>query len=1044
MNIACPYCSYEINIRTPKVGNFKPKCPKCQHFVVLTIQQEHGQFLVEIAKIDIPEGMTEVKNRSEREIQYAKSADNRIPDTSAHENLSQAIAPKPEMPTQHMPEHLQEESPFNQDQVEQKNENGSEIAKKLESPKKSAASFEMTIDSIAVTPEKVKNSLHSAKNQEKNARPTEIARGRKESKAKLENKLDKKESTEDLPKRLGGYEVIKEIGRGGMGAVYLGRQISLDRLVALKVRNPSWGDDPIFLARFTREAYVAAQLVHHHVVQIYDIGYEKNIHFFSMEFVDGQNLGELVKKRGRIAAEEAVGYILQAARGLKFAHEFGMIHRDIKPDNLMLNNQGMVKIADLGLVKTPIPISDYLKNEVQEKREEKEYSLMRESMERLKSLPSNLTLAFSAMGSPSYMSPEQCRDASTVDHRADIYSLGCTLYVLVTGRTPFSGATAYEVMTKHVSENVIPPDKIVEEVPQSLSDILLKMMAKSPAERYQSMQEVISDLEDWLKKNKQDLSNQILDESQRQREIDFDEESLALLEACVSRFNDSRLVKKRREIIVGGAVLWTILFFLSFMVGDWFVAGLVSLLVHSLLSIFVLQGMTGRSIVFNKVRETILGASWSDWGIGVLSIMLFTTILVTTHFIWSWLVFAAAGIGLGFWYRQQIDRKLIQIRQPVIEEIESMNRRLRMQGMNEDKLRLRTAQFSGKDWEECYEWLFGFEDKLVLRYQLDEQSESLPRNRFGVWREYVIDWLNAIQLKRTRKREAALLRKLEAKKFEREGMSSAEARNQAQILAEGMVDQVAQLKEQQGRILKPRRKRVPFVSSESYGPSSLSSDMPRSNVPSPNAYSTEKTKANTPEQTRASFEGKIDRFEMEPVHPTRPITVKQILHAAEKPAKKIVKKRIDPFAFLMEFIFGWKLRFLVSVFLLSLGSLWFYQYFYGQLGLGLEGDEARFARIIKIMFDQKEPMELKTTFLPEVITSYFDYVNPLVAGLLLFISLFYSGDFMSFMLLVSAGIIMLGHRFGLPSIGPLKAYVVAMAIGGGMAIVGIIMARRQR
>jgi hypothetical protein len=157
----------------------------------------------------------------------------------------------------------------------------------------------------------------------------------------------------DLPPRLGGYEVLKVLGKGGMGAVLLGRQVSLDREVALKVMHPKIAQNAGFVARFTREAYAAAQLTHHNVVQIYDISEDKGRHFFSMEFVRGQSLMELVKKEGKLAPAVAVGYVLQAARGLKYGHVQGMVHRDIKPDNLMLNTDGLVKVADLGLVKLP-------------------------------------------------------------------------------------------------------------------------------------------------------------------------------------------------------------------------------------------------------------------------------------------------------------------------------------------------------------------------------------------------------------------------------------------------------------------------------------------------------------------------------------------------------------------------------------------------------------------------------------------------------------------------------------------------------------------
>ncbi len=152
---------------------------------------------------------------------------------------------------------------------------------------------------------------------------------------------------------LGGYRILKELGRGAMGAVYLARQLSLDRQVALKVIQAQWAGQPTFVARFMREAYAAAQLTHHNVVQIYDLSSSGQTNFFSMEFVEGRSLAEVVDKQGRLPPAEAIGYVIQAARGLEFAHRHGMIHRDVKPANLLLNDQGIVKVADLGLVKTP-------------------------------------------------------------------------------------------------------------------------------------------------------------------------------------------------------------------------------------------------------------------------------------------------------------------------------------------------------------------------------------------------------------------------------------------------------------------------------------------------------------------------------------------------------------------------------------------------------------------------------------------------------------------------------------------------------------------
>jgi serine/threonine protein kinase len=266
-----------------------------------------------------------------------------------------------------------------------------------------------------------------------------------------------------------------------MGAVYLALQTSLDRDVALKLMHAQWADDPVFLARFTRQAYAAAQLNHHNVVQIYDFGADAGVHFFSMEFVDGRSLGDLLK-RGQLSPAEAVGYVMQAARGLKFAHDRGMVHRDVKPNNLLLNAEGLVKVADLGLVRTQGMTAD-------DDRQTHAGDKLRGT--------ADVTAAGTAMGSPSYMSPEQCRDATAVDPRADVYSLGCTLYALLSGRTPFVGRSAVEVIRQHLSVPPPPLARVAPDVPAALADIVGKGLQKDPADRSQGVDELISALASW-------------------------------------------------------------------------------------------------------------------------------------------------------------------------------------------------------------------------------------------------------------------------------------------------------------------------------------------------------------------------------------------------------------------------------------------------------------------------------------------------------------------------------------------------------------------
>ena len=198
------------------------------------------------------------------------------------------------------------------------------------------------------------------------------------------------------PNAIPGYRIDGVIGTGGMGTVYVARQLSLDRPVALKVMSNAWASDPVFAARFVREAYAAAQLGNPNVVQIFDIGEHGGARYFSMEDVAGQCLADVIRTDGPLDVETAVGYALQAARGLKHAHDRGIIHRDVKPDNLLLDAHGVVKVADLGLVKTPdlTALQDRLCDSTESG---------------LHTIPPDMTGVRMALGTPAFMAPEQCQ-----------------------------------------------------------------------------------------------------------------------------------------------------------------------------------------------------------------------------------------------------------------------------------------------------------------------------------------------------------------------------------------------------------------------------------------------------------------------------------------------------------------------------------------------------------------------------------------------------------------------------------------------------------
>ncbi|MGC4030700.1 MAG: protein kinase [Tepidisphaeraceae bacterium] len=456
------------------------------------------------------------------------------------------------------------------------------------------------------------------------------------------------------PVTLGGYQIVQKLGQGGMGAVYMARQLSLDRSVAVKVLTPELAGDASFVSRFTREAYAAAQLVHHNIVQVYDIGEDKGRHYYSMEYVPGENLASLVQRNGKLDPANAVAYTLQAARGLKYAHDRGMIHRDVKPDNLLLSNEGIVKVADLGLVK-------------------------RQGQEELKTgIGSKLAKVQSAdvtgynlsMGTPAYMSPEQARDAAHVDQRADIYSLGCTLYDLLTGRPPFSGKTAMEVMTKHANEPITPPDVLSKRVPKEVSAPLMKMVAKRPEDRYAHIDQCIEAMEDFLG-------------TSSTGPFTPKEEHAAALETANKQFRDAPLAIVTRYTplalfgvllicAVGAAMFGETLGSRIVWVGTYIGVGVLTVAVY-----VVLAGLTWNHVVLKKLRPLIFGASIGGWVRTILLLAVGAMLLNVFGLMWAWASVALIAVALasGFLYGLQLLRD--KQRESQLKGIDEMVRGMR-------------------------------------------------------------------------------------------------------------------------------------------------------------------------------------------------------------------------------------------------------------------------------------------------------------------------------------------------------------------------------
>jgi serine/threonine protein kinase len=261
---------------------------------------------------------------------------------------------------------------------------------------------------------------------------------------------------------LGGCELLEEIGQGGMGVIYRAKQLSLDRIVAVKILAHHLAHDPSFVERFQREARAIAKINHPNILGVYDVGHHEKWHYMIMELVDGSSMAELLETRGILEPGEAAELISQGAKGLECAANQNIIHRDVKPDNIMLTSQHVVKVSDFGLAKE---------------------------------LDSTMTETQAVMGTPAYMSPEQC-DGRDLDSRTDIYSLGGTFYRTITGRLPFEADTAMSMMYRHKHVPLTPPRDIIPTLPESISNIICRMMAKERDERFQSMGEVVRALEE--------------------------------------------------------------------------------------------------------------------------------------------------------------------------------------------------------------------------------------------------------------------------------------------------------------------------------------------------------------------------------------------------------------------------------------------------------------------------------------------------------------------------------------------------------------------
>ncbi len=263
---------------------------------------------------------------------------------------------------------------------------------------------------------------------------------------------------------ISGYKILGKLGAGAMATVYKAKQISLDRIVAIKKLPKKFSSNPQFIERFFAEGRAAAQLNHPNIVQAFDVGNEGDLYYFVMEYVEGRSVHDDIVTHKRYKESEAIDIAIQVAEALEHAHDRGLIHRDVKPKNIMITREGVVKLADMGLARA---MSDVEAAEAEAGR---------------------------AFGTPYYISPEQIRGEKDIGPPADIYSLGVTLYHMVTGSVPFEGKNPSSVMHKHLKSELVPPDHVNPKLSAGISEVIEMMMAKRVSDRYQNCADLLIDL----------------------------------------------------------------------------------------------------------------------------------------------------------------------------------------------------------------------------------------------------------------------------------------------------------------------------------------------------------------------------------------------------------------------------------------------------------------------------------------------------------------------------------------------------------------------
>lgn len=532
----------------------------------------------------------------------------------------------------------------------------------------------------------------------------------------------------DPPAPSGGYRRVRELGRGTPGTVALARQWTVGRFVVLRVVDWRRPIDPKFVARLVREAYAAAPIDHPHLVRIHGIGGHEYSSFISAEFVEGEALDALPRGRGPLDPEPAAAYVLQAARGLKYARDQGITEADIQPKNLLVDRHGRVRVADLGLVKSP------------ERAEE---------LDRL-----------------------EASGASPVDAGADIAALGRTLHALATGRPMSEVPTARGLAAARV--------------PAGLSEIILRMAAERPEDRFPSLEDAIRALEANLG-------------VASPGSFTPDPADAEALEHAAAQHRASPAASGKPRILAAFAGLSALMVALN-LLGGWpiMAGGFLGLAVLTFLAYGIVDGVMRGNVVSQRARALLLTGRPVDWLTMGAALLLALAVLWVVKLFWVWAAFSAAAALLAIVMHREVDRRIDAERAPALGAAEALLKQLRLRGIEEDTLRHFVFTHAGERWERFFEDLFGYEAKREARARWAREARRGWRSRAGVWREPIVAWIDARLAARRDAHDRAAIREAEERNRTARGENLVTARRKARRIAEAMVATAAELRPRPG------------------------------------------------------------------------------------------------------------------------------------------------------------------------------------------------------------------------------------------------------